>query len=411
MPRGRFELYGLAVGLSLQDVRDAAARLDGHVARTPCRRSDRLTQLLGTEVFLKLENFQLTGSFKERGAANKLSASAQEAAAHGVVTASAGNHGQGLARHAARMGIDAIVVMPRSTPLVKVSATGRWGAHVVLHGADYAEAYSEACLIAEREQRLFVHPFDDPDIMAGQGTVALEILEQVPDVQNMVVSVGGGGLAAGVAAVIRELRPDIHLFGVQSKAMPSMQAALGAGHPVTIPFSRTVADGIAVRQVGERTFDALRGSFAELSVVDDDEISEAIVVLLEAEKVLAEGAGAAPLAALLRRRSCLPGKTVLVICGGNIDANVLSRVIERGLLKNGRLQRLRIGLADVPGSLASLLAIIGREGGNILQVHHDRTSARAAMGDAVVDLVLETRGAEHAGRLKEMLQTEHYELH
>lgn len=387
--------------VTVRDIVAARARIAGSIVETPCAFSRPLGDRTSASLHLKLENLQRTGSFKARGASNKLLLLDEASRRKGIVAASAGNHAQGVAYAASRLGIDACIVMPKSTPLVKVSATRGYGARVELTGLGYDDAFERALEIAGNEGRVLVHPFDDEAVIAGQGTVGLEILEQVPDLEAVVVPVGGGGLLGGIACAIKSLRPEVAVYGVEAKAMASMAAALAAHGPVTLPAARTIADGIAVRTVGVLT-QALSARYVDGVVhVDDEEIAEAILALLEGEKTVAEGAGAAALAAVLHDRLPLAGKrVVVVISGGNIDVNVVSRIVDRGLVKSGRLMRCRVTLPDVPGALARLLAAIGERSANVLQVHHDRLAARVGLGQAAVDLVLETRGFEHVAEVE-----------
>ncbi len=395
--------------ITLADLEAARGRIADHVLLSPCPRSEAIGKQVGCTLFLKLENLQRTGSFKERGACNKLAMLVDEYSRRGetlagVVCASAGNHAQGIAFHATARGIDATIVMPETTPLVKVQNTRAFGGRVVLHGANYDEAYEEARRIEAAEGRVFVHAFDDDAIIAGQGTIGLELLEQVPNLDAVVLAIGGGGLAAGIAVALKSKNPKIEIYGVQTVALPSMKAARAAGHPVTLPAAKTLAEGIAVRTVGARTFEILATHLDGFAVVDDEEIAEAILVLLEREKSLAEGAGAAPLAALLQGRLPVAGKRVaVVICGGNLDVNVLSRIIERGLVKSGRRVRLAVQLPDVSGALARLTRIVGEQKANILEIHHNRAYGHADLGEARVELVLETRGYKHADEVEACL--------
>lgn len=324
--------------------------------------------------------------------------------ARGVACASAGNHAQGVAYHATRLGIDATIVMPERSPLVKVQNTRALGGRVVLHGASYDEAYLEAMRICTAENRTFVHPFDSDEVIAGQGTLGLEILDQVPDVDVVVVAIGGGGLIAGVATAIKTLKPHVKIIGVQTKALASMKEALAQGAPVTLPAASTLAEGIAVRRVGDRTYAATAKYVDEIVLVDEEEIAEAILVLLEREKTVAEGAGAAPIAALLQGRiDVRDKKCVSILCGGNIDVTLMSRIIERGLVKSGRLMRLAVQVPDIAGSLARLTGVVAGTHANVVQIHHDRAFRRGALSSVQVELVLETRGFEHVEEVRTAL--------
>jgi threonine dehydratase len=389
---------------TVADIEAARIRIRGRVRTSPCTFSRLLSELTDKSIHLKLENLQMTGSFKERGACNRLLQLQDSERQTGVVAASAGNHAQGVAYHARAMGIPCTIVMPRRSPLVKVAQTRNLGAQVELVAGGYDEAFEEAQRIAARRGLLLIPGFDDAAIIAGQGTVGLEILDQVPEVDLVMVAIGGGGLAAGIATAVKERRPDIYMYGVQSEAMPGMRAALAQGLPVRIDSARTIADGIAVGKVGTLPFEIVRRYVDEISTVDDEEIAEAILTLLEGEKLVAEGAGAAPLAALMHRELPPHCKTiVLVIGGGNIDVNVLSRIIDRGLIKSGRIMRIRVMVPDVPGSLARILAIVAESSANILDIEHDRVGARLEFGQASVEIVAETRGFDHVSAILDTL--------
>ena len=371
-----------------------------------------MSERTGGRVALKLENLQRTGSFKERGACNKLSLLSPEERARGVVASSAGNHAQGVAMHAQLLRISATIVMPKTTPFIKVDNTRKWGASVVLHGDSYAEAYAEAQRIRTSEGRIFVHPFDDEDVIAGQGTLGLEIVAQRPDVEVVVVCLGGGGLAAGVLTAIRAKAPRTRVIGVQTSAMPSMQRSLAAGAPLSVPPVRTLAEGIAVSTPGALTFAALYHAIDDVVTVTEEEIASAILFLIEREKTVAEGAGAVAAAALLAGKIDARGKSVVAtVSGGNIDVNMLARVIERGLVSSARLLRLTVNLPDAPGGLARLAALLGDEGANILEIVHQRAFAEASWPEVSVDVVLEIRGSEHAARVRRRLATEAYRFH
>jgi threonine dehydratase len=373
-----------------------------------------LSALTGQQVYLKLENLQMTGSFKERGALNRIAMLTPEQSVRGVVAASAGNHAQGVAYHATKRGIRALIVMPLATPLVKVTATRGFGAEVVLHGANYDEACEEAMRLCAAERMTFIHPFDDAVVMAGQGTIALELLEQVPQLEAVVVPIGGGGLIGGIACAIKEAcsqaaRPEIRVIGVQTSRLPSMLAARAAGYPVTVEAATTIADGIAVRRAGDVTLPVVEQYVDEIVTVDEDEIASAILVLLEREKTLAEGAGAAALAALLQKKTSLNGAhTAVMVCGGNIDVTLLSRIIERGLVQDGRLIRLRIHLLDKPGALADLTRLIASYRANIVDTLHNRAYYGVNLGDTVIDITMETRGREQVTELLAALTAEGY---
>jgi threonine dehydratase len=388
------------LNISLADVQAARERLRGSIYYSPCPHSQTLSALTGQQIYLKLENLQMTGSFKERGALNRIATLTPEQAARGVVAASAGNHAQGVAYHATKRGIRALIVMPLATPLVKVTATRNFGAEVILHGANYDEACAEATRICEDEGMTFIHPFDDALVMAGQGTIGLELLEQVPELQAVVVPIGGGGLIGGIACAIKESRPDIRVIGVQTSRLPSMAAAVEQHHPVTLDSATTIADGIAVRRAGDVTFPVVDKYVDEIVTVDEDEIASAILVLLEREKTLAEGAGATALAALIQKKTTLKSEhTAVIVSAGNIDVTLLSRIIERGLVQDGRLIRLRIHLLDKPGALAELTRLIADHRANIVDTLHNRAYYGVNLGDTVIDITMETRGREQVSEL------------
>ncbi len=391
------------------DIESARTRIGSTIYVSPCPYSETLSALTGARVFVKLENLQMTGSFKERGAANLLLQLSAADRRRGVVAASAGNHGLAVAFHAGRLGSTAVIVMPEWAPLAKVTAARRHGAEVVLHGENYDEAYARAKEIEAERNLVFVHPFDDQRVIAGQGTLGLELAEQVPDLDAVLVPVGGGGLIGGIAVALRSRLPRVRVVGVQSEEIAAMRAALAEGHRVTVPGAATIADGIAVRRVGEHTLELARRYVDEVVAVSEEEIANAILLLLEIEKTVVEGAGAVPLAALANKRVALQGKTVaLIVSGGNIDVNVIARVIERGLVKDGRLVRLRVVLRDRPGTLARLTALVAEARANILHIEHDRAFSRARVGDTEVELTLETSGWDQIEAIKRHLHEAGY---
>ncbi len=398
--------------LSFADIEVARKRIADSVFLSPCAHSVTLSKATGTKLWLKLENLQMTGSFKERGACNKLMAMSPEDRARGVICASAGNHAQAVAYHAQRLGVVATIVMPEVTPLVKVQATKGFGARVILHGANFDEASERAREIEAAEHLTFVHAFDDELVQAGQGTIGLELLEQNPYLEAVVIAVGGGGLIGGIAVAIKETNPRIKVYGVETSAVASMKVALEAGMPVMLPPARTIAEGIAVRRAGDSTLELVKKYVDDIVLVDEEEIAEAILTLLEREKTVAEGAGAASLAALLHKRipSVLGKKVATVICGGNIDVNVISRIIERGLVKSGRVVRLHVTISDATGSLARLTRLLADAKASVVQIHHDRTFASTELNEAVVEVSLETRGFEHIEEVKGALVAAGYRL-
>ena len=398
--------------VSVADVEAARARLAGVIYETPCAYSQSLSDLTGVRVYVKLENLQMTGSFKERGAANVLLQLSDEERRRGVVTASAGNHGLAVAFHAARLGITAVIVMPEGAPLTKVLSARRQGADVVLDGDDYDEAYARARAIEAARRLVFVHPFDDPRVIAGQGTIGLELATQVPELDAVLVPVGGGGLVTGLGVALKARRATVEVIGVQADEIPGMKAALTAGERVTVGAAPTIADGIAVRRVGEHTFPLAQRWIDQVVSVSEEEIANAILLLLEIEKTVVEGAGAVPLAALVNKKVALAGKTVaLVLTGGNIDVNLVSRIIERGLVKDGRLVRLAVMLRDRPGQLARLTALVAEMRANVLHILHDRAFSRARLGETEVEVTLETTGREHIEQVKRHLTAAGYAVH
>ncbi len=387
--------------VELADVQAAAERLRGHVLDTPCVESRTLGQIVGCRVFLKFENLQFTASFKERGALNKLLA-LSEAGVRGVVAASAGNHAQGVAHHAQRLGMRAVIVMPLHTPTVKVERTRGFGAEVVLHGETFDDARAHALQIADAQGLHFVHPFDDALVIAGQGTIGLEMLQAQPDLDTLVIAVGGGGLISGIATAVRALKPGMQIIGVQTARFPAMVNTIkGTQHP---QGSSTIAEGIAVGQPGKITRELIRQRVDDLVLVDEGDIEQAIVMLLEIEKTLVEGAGAAGLAALLKDPARFAGQKVgLVLCGGNIDPLLLAAILERGMVRAGRLARIRVAARDTPGVLARITGIVAEAGANIDEVHHQRAFSTLSVQSVEVELVLQTRNRAHVQEVVQRL--------
>ena len=386
--------------IQLSDIQAALERIRADIRVSPCPRSETFSGLTNNSIFLKLDNQQRTGAFKERGALNKLLTLNPEERSHGVIAASAGNHAQGVAYHAGRHKIHARIVMPLPTPLTKVSATRAYGAEVLLHGANYDEAYEKAVEQSIEERLTIIHAFDDDAVIAGQGTLGLEILQQHPSIEAIVAPIGGGGLIGGIACAVKETNPAVQIFGVQPARIPSMKAAVNAGKPVTLESAKTIADGIAVRRAGERTLPLVQKYVDGIVTVEEEEIANAILLLLEREKTLAEGAGAAAIAAVLNRKLPLQGKRVAVlVCGGNIDVTLLSRIIERGLVKDGRLVRLRVHLPDYPGALHRLTGILADHRANIVETAYDRAYHGVNLGDTAIDITMETRGPDHIAEL------------
>ena len=398
--------------LPLTDIQAARARIRGQVVLTPCTPSDTFGEMFGGHAWFKFENLQRTGSFKERGALNCMLALWEEERRRGVIAASAGNHAQGVAFHARRLGIPATIVMPERTPLIKVSNTERYGARVVLHGAVYDEAMAEAMRIREAEGQALIHPFDMDAVIAGQGSIGLELLEQCPEMDVVVVPVGGGGLISGIALAIKETRPEVRVVGVESSALPAALAAREAGRLVTIPPAETIADGIAVRQIGETTFSLLEKYVDELVTVDEEEIASAVLLLVEREKTVAEPAAASSVAAAVYGTiGGLVGKNVvMLLSGGNVDVTLLSRIIDRGLLKDGRMAQLTVRVPDRPGALASLTAALGDSGANIVSLEHRRGHGSVWVTEAEIALTLETRGRGHVAELVQQLSAAGYRV-
>ena len=403
------EWVGASFMVTLQTIQAAAGRIRESIYRSPFVRSETFSKLTGNSIFFKLENLQMTGSYKERGALNKILLLTEHERGRGVIAASAGNHAQAVAYHATKRGIKAQICMPLTTPLVKVSATRGYGAEVILYGANYDEACEEALRRCAERNLTFIHPFDDESVIAGQGTLGIEMLEQQPEIEVLVIPVGGGGLISGVACAVKETNPKIQVIGVQTSKLPSMKAALEHNGPVTLPAKTTIADGIAVRCAGTITFPLVKRYVDDIITVDDEEIANAILLLLEKEKTLAEGAGAVATAAVLQHKIPHKGKRVGVfIGGGNIDVSLLSRIIERGLVKDGRLVRLRIHLPDHPGALQRLAGVIAEQQANIVETNYDRAYYGVLLGDTVIDITMETRGPENVAELTAALDAAGY---
>jgi threonine dehydratase len=393
--------------LTLADVEAARTRIAGGIYESPCVESIPLSKLTGAHVFCKLDYLQRTGSFKERGARNALLLLTDEQRRRGVIAASAGNHAQGIAYHGSLLGIPVTVVMPKFAALIKVTNCRQLGARVVLHGVDLTEARAHAEALAQSESLTFVHPFDNADVMAGQGTMALEILEQTPDLDAIVVPVGGGGLLAGIGTVIKARKPSVRVIGVEPDHAACLTAALAAGAPVTVPLSTTLADGLAVALLGTRPFATLQHVVDRVVTVDEANIALAILRLIELEKSVVEGAGAAPLAAFLAGKlDELKGqRVVLALCGGNIDLTMLDRVIEVGLVADGRLTRFTVSIADRPGGLARLAEVIASAGASIKEIVHDRAFSGPDLSAVRVVCIVETTGHAHVDELHRALAT------
>jgi threonine dehydratase len=400
--------------VTLKDIERAREQLGDAVYLTPCTPTEHFIAESGAgELHFKMENLQRTGSFKARGALNKLLSLSPEERARGVVAASAGNHAQGVAYHAGRLGISATIAMPERTPLIKVASTRGFGAKVVLAGANFDEAMGEAKGIEQREKRVFVHPFDDPAVVAGQGTVGLELLEQNPHLDVVVVPIGGGGLASGVGCALKETNPRVKVIGVEAAAIASARASRDAKAVVEVPAAATLADGIAVKRPSALTFEMIERYVDDIVTVSEEEIANAILLLLEREKTVVEGAGAVGLAALINGRipAAKGRKVALVLSGGNIDVNLISRIIERGLVQDGRLVRMRVTVPDRPGSLARFTAALAEQQANVVEIHHDREFGRSALSEVEVHVTLEARGREHVEELRKALREKGWQVH
>jgi threonine dehydratase len=390
------------MAVTIEDIHAAAAAISGSVLDTPCLHSRTLSAITGAAVIIKFENLQFTASFKERGALVKLLSLTTNQRAQGVIAASAGNHAQGVAHHAQRLGIPAVIVMPRHTPHVKIESTRTFGAEIVLEGENFDAAYTVARRLMQERGLHFIHPYDDEKVIAGQGTIALEMLAARPDLDVLIVPVGGGGLIAGIAVAAKSLKPDIEIIGVQTTRFPSMHSALKG---TQAQFgTNTIAEGIAVKEPGRLTLPIVRELVDDVLLVDEGDIEQGIVMLLEIEKTVAEGAGAAGLAALIRYPARFSGRKVgLVLCGGNIDPLMLVSIIERGMARSGRLVRLSVEIRDVPGMLAQVTACLARANANIEEVYHQRTFTNLSAQAAELEFVVQTRGHRHAAEIIEAL--------
>jgi threonine dehydratase len=393
--------------LSIEDIRAAAERLHGEIVDTPCMPSRTLSAIAGCEVFLKFENLQFTASFKERGALNKMAQLSDAERAGGVLAVSAGNHAQGVAYHAQRMGIPATIVMPRFAPAVKVERTRGFGATVVLEGDTFDDARAHGLRLAQERGLTLVHPYDDLAVMAGQGTIGLEMLAQQPQIDTLVVAIGGGGLISGVATAARAIRPGIDVIGVQTERFP---AAWNEKHGEQRESAQaTIADGIAVKSPGVLTLPLIRTLVDDVLLVSEDDIEQAILMLLEIEKTVVEGAGGVGLAALLKHGPRFKGRKVgLILCGGNIEPLVLAEIIERGMVKSGRLARLRFDVRDVPGALADVATLLGKLGANIDEVQHQRAFTSLSVERAQIEVVVQTRGVAHIEQILSAMGAEGY---
>jgi len=396
--------------LSFVDVEEARQRIRDQVYLSPLSYSETISRMTSSKIYFKLDNLQMTGSFKERGALNRLLSLTQDEAKRGVIAASAGNHGMAVAFHSRRLNIESTIVMPVHAPLIKVGRVRLYGAHTLLHGEDYDGAFTEAQRLSQEQKLTLLHAFNDPTIIAGQGTIGLELYEQNPHLDAIIVPVGGGGLIAGIALVLKVLNPHIRIIGVQADAIPSMKAALEKGAPISMEPATTIADGIAVRKVGETALNLVEKHVDEIVTVTEGEIANAVLLLLEIEKTVAEGAAAAPLAALINKKVNLIGKNVaLIVSGGNIDVNLISRIIEKGLIQDGRLSRFSVVISDRPGNLARLSQRIADLDANILQIGQSRGFGRIAIDQTEVELVIETGGLDHVERIRNELSKDGFQ--
>jgi len=397
--------------VNLESIEAAANRIRPSIYESPLMHSKTLSRLTGNSIFLKLENLQMTGSFKERGALNRILTMTDDERRRGIIAASAGNHGQGVAYHAAQRDIPVQIWMPRSTPLIKLSATRAYGADVVLHGDSYDEACAAAVEQGVQRNATFIHPFDDDDVIAGQGTIGLELLNQHLALDAVFVPVGGGGLIGGVGCAVKGRNARVEVIGVQTARLPSMKAALHQLEPIDLPVQSTLADGIAVRRAGMRTLPLVREYVDQIVTVDEDDIAAAILVLLESEKTVAEGAGAIALAAVLQAKTEHRGKNIAVlVSGGNLDVNLLARIIEQGLVRDGRRLRLRVRLPDYPGALEGLASVIAKARANIVETSYNRAHYGVSLNEAAIDITMETRGRDHASDLLAALTGSRYEF-
>jgi threonine dehydratase len=383
--------------LSLSDIQAARERIKDRVELTPCDYSEILSRIYGCHIYLKLENLQITGSFKPRGAFNKMLQLSPEQRDAGVIAASAGNHAQGVAYVARQLDIAATIVMPETTPLAKIRGTEELGAAIVLYGSRYAEAYEKASELQQQHGYTFIHAFDDLQVIAGQGTIGLEVLEQVPDLDMLVVPIGGGGLIAGSAIAIKQSRPEVRIIGVQAERIPSMKASIEAGHIETQHPANTIADGISITKVGQYTFPLVNQYVDEIITVSEENIASAIMMLLEREKTLTEGAGAVGFAALSQGYidDIKDKKIVVVLSGGNIDMTMLTVILERGLEYDGRMARLKVIIPDKPGNIARLASLVADQHANILEIYQHHSVSEVDIGETEVEMVLEAKGKEH----------------
>jgi len=395
--------------VTIEGIRRAREMLKPVIRHTPLDYSTTFSELAGNQLYLKLENLQKTGSFKVRGAYNKIASLSEEEKARGVVAASAGNHAQGVAFSSTKAGIPSIIVMPEGAPLTKIQATQRYGARVILHGQSFDEALERAFQVQKETGATFLHPFDDPRVIEGQGTLGLEVLEQLPDVDAIICPVGGGGLIAGIAACVKAVAPHVKVYGVEAAACASMSASLNEKRLVTVPSTGTIADGIAVKKPGSLTYGLVEKYVDDIFLAEDIEISHTMLYLLERSKLLVEGSGASALVPLLYRRMPIANKKIAVILsGGNVDITFMSRIIEHGLIESGRYVRITTTVQDKPGNLNRLLTMLAEERANVISIHHHRISPRIVPGQAEVEVELETNDQAHIERIEQRLIREGY---
>lgn len=402
----------IRIPITLQDVENAKAKLTGAVKKTPLELSRSLSERVGTEVYLKFENLQTTGSFKIRGAMNRILNLTDSEKKKGIVAASAGNHAQGVAFSATYAGVKSKIVMPVTAPLIKIMATKGYGAEVVLKGDYYDQSYEHARELEKNQGHTFVHPFEDPDVIAGQGTIGLELFEEIKDLDSILVSVGGGGLISGIATVVKAINPKCRIYGIQTAAMPGMATWYKEkATTAVVKATPTIADGVAVKNPSQNMYHTYISRLVDdMVTVGEDEIAEAIVLLMERAKVVVEGSGVLGLAAALSGKFQLGKKTCVVLCGGNIDLNIVAKVIERGLKRHGRLSKLVVAAEDRPGALSRMTQVIAQKKANILQVHHDRSTEGLYLNETAIELALETSGFEHFQDIKAALVNEGFRL-
>lgn len=396
--------------VTLGMVLEARERLKKVVRRTDLVPYRVLSVPGKNEIFIKTENLQHTGAFKLRGAYNKIAQLTEEERAHGVIASSAGNHAQGVALAASMFGVKATIVMPEGAPLAKIAATRAYGAEVVLSGLVYDDAYQKAMELQQETGAVFVHPFNDPQVIAGQGSLGLEIMDDEPDIGTVVVPIGGGGLISGIAVAIKSLWPNVKIIGVQAAGAPSMQQSLREGHPITLSSAHTIADGIAVKTPGDLTYELCQKYVDEVVTVDEDEICNAILTLLEKCKIVAEGAGAVSVAALLHNKFKAEGKIACLVSGGNIDVTTLQRILDKGLMKAGRLAQVCTLIEDRPGRLHRLLAVVSDSGANVVSIRHDRTNMESGIGMAMLELTLETHNQQHLDQVLATMEQNGYRI-